>query len=141
MNTLHQLMDMMRNAPNDGNQRVYSDENGMGNLLEADGSMPGAGLFASPRSMPMDMSKEERFSRKVFVGGLPPDIDEGKGRSGQARSSPAASRSRGNHRSLSTLRPVDCRLAAQAREQILLSSQGLRVPHLHLRTLGTRSDR
>jgi hypothetical protein len=85
MNTLHQLMDMMRNAPNDGNKRAYNDENGMGNLMDPESLMQSGGpsssntgLFASPRSMPIDMSKEERFSRKVFVGGLPPDIDEGK---------------------------------------------------------------
>lgn len=32
-------------------------------------------LSGSPRS---DLDIMERFSRKVFVGGLPPDIDEGK---------------------------------------------------------------
>lgn len=32
-------------------------------------------LNGSPRS---DIDLGERFSRKVFVGGLPPDIDEGK---------------------------------------------------------------
>lgn len=37
--------------------------------------------MSSPaRSSPQSQSSEvtERFSRKVFVGGLPPDIDEGK---------------------------------------------------------------
>lgn len=31
---------------------------------------------SSPQSQNSDVN--ERFSRKVFVGGLPPDIDEGK---------------------------------------------------------------
>ena len=36
----------------------------------------GSSLNSSPRS-DLDAGVE-RFSRKVFVGGLPPDIDEGK---------------------------------------------------------------
>jgi hypothetical protein len=87
MSSFQQLMDMMRNASNDGTKRVYSEDNGMGNMLDAEGLMSAGGppsssstgLFnSSPRAMQMDMNKEERFSRKVFVGGLPPDIDEGK---------------------------------------------------------------
>ena len=77
-------MDMMRHVSNDGVKRVYSEDSGMGSLLDTESlisvagpSSSTGGLFASPRAMPIDMSKEERFSRKVFVGGLPPDIDEG----------------------------------------------------------------
>lgn len=40
-------------------------------------SLPlGSPARSSPQSQNSDMN--ERFSRKVFVGGLPPDIDEGK---------------------------------------------------------------
>lgn len=37
-------------------------------------------LSSPARSSPQSQSSDvnERFSRKVFVGGLPPDIDEGK---------------------------------------------------------------
>ena len=82
MGSFHQIMDMMRN---DGNKRAYNEDGNMGNLLDTESLMPGGGggqstgLFnTSPRAMPVDMNKEERFSRKVFVGGLPPDIDEGR---------------------------------------------------------------
>ncbi|CAF1050545.1 unnamed protein product [Adineta ricciae] len=86
MSSFQQLMDMMRNASNDGTKRVYNEEGGMGSMLDTEGLMSvggptssssTTGLFnSSPRAMQMDMNKEERFSRKVFVGGLPPDIDE-----------------------------------------------------------------
>ena len=33
----------------------------------------------SPHSQEAPSGKNEQYSRKVFVGGLPPDIDEGKG--------------------------------------------------------------
>ncbi len=43
-----------------------------------------SGFFSSTRSSPRSQGSQggydasgERFSRKVFVGGLPPDIDEG----------------------------------------------------------------
>ena len=42
------------------------------------------GFYGSSRSSPRSHSSgnydsdKERFSRKVFVGGLPPDIDEGE---------------------------------------------------------------
>jgi len=83
MNSFHQIMDMMRNASTDGVKRVYSDDSGMGSILDTESlisvggpSTSSTGLFGSPRGLQMDMNKEERFSRKVFVGGLPPDIDE-----------------------------------------------------------------
>ncbi len=85
MSSFHQIMDMMRNVSSDGVKRVYSDDSGMGSILDTESlisvggpSSSTTGLFGSPRAMPIDMNKEERFSRKVFVGGLPPDIDEGK---------------------------------------------------------------
>lgn len=50
-------------------------------VLSGDGVAAGvAALGGSPsRSSPHSQGSEggERFSRKVFVGGLPPDIDEG----------------------------------------------------------------
>ncbi|CAF4624580.1 unnamed protein product [Rotaria sp. Silwood1] len=84
MSSFYQAMDMMRNASNDGVKRVYSEDSGMGSILDTDSLMSVGGpstsstaLFnSSSRIMPIDMNKEERFSRKVFVGGLPPDIDE-----------------------------------------------------------------
>lgn len=49
---------------------------------EAGGFVDGPAIpLGSPaRSSPQSQGSEvtERFSRKVFVGGLPPDIDEGK---------------------------------------------------------------
>ncbi|CAF4517838.1 unnamed protein product, partial [Rotaria magnacalcarata] len=72
---------------NDGVKRVYSEDSGMGSILDTESLMSvggpssssSTGLFnSSSRIMPIDMNKDERFSRKVFVGGLPPDIDEGK---------------------------------------------------------------
>lgn len=85
MGSLQQIMDMMRNVSSDGVKRVYSDDSGMGSILDTESlisaggpSSSSMGMFNSPRGLPMDMNKEERFSRKVFVGGLPPDIDEGK---------------------------------------------------------------
>jgi len=41
---------------------------------------PNQPLSSPSRSSPHSQGSEtgERFSRKVFVGGLPPDIDEGK---------------------------------------------------------------
>jgi len=85
MSSFNQLVDMMRHVSSDGVKRVYSEDSGMGSLLDAESLMSvgggpsstsSSGLFNSTHSMPIDMSKEERFSRKVFVGGLPPDIDE-----------------------------------------------------------------
>jgi hypothetical protein len=85
MSSFQQIMDMMRNVSSDGVKRVYSDDSGMGSILDTESlisvggpSSSSTGLFGSPRGMPIDMNKEERFSRKVFVGGLPPDIDEGR---------------------------------------------------------------
>ncbi|CAF4289138.1 unnamed protein product [Rotaria magnacalcarata] len=85
MSSFYQAMDMMRNVPNDGVKRVYSEDSGMGSILDTESLMSvggpssssSTGLFnSSSRIMPIDMNKDERFSRKVFVGGLPPDIDE-----------------------------------------------------------------
>lgn len=49
---------------------------------EAGGYVDGSAIpLGSPaRSSPQSLGSEvtERFSRKVFVGGLPPDIDEGQ---------------------------------------------------------------
>lgn len=42
--------------------------------LDSSLSVLGCGLRGSPGSQG---ERIERFSRKVFVGGLPPDIDEG----------------------------------------------------------------
>ena len=144
-------MDMMRHVSSDGVKRVYSDDSGMGSILDTESlisvggpSSSSAGLFGSPRAMPVDMSKEERFSRKVFVGGLPPDIDEGndgKWINDEMKHASEICLSRGDHRPFPTLRPIDCRLAAQAREQILLSTERLRFSDIYLRTFRTRADR
>lgn len=44
------------------------------------GDGPTISMGSPARSSPQSQGSEvtERFSRKVFVGGLPPDIDEGK---------------------------------------------------------------
>ena len=60
------------------------DKDMVGGGFVPDGSS--SGFYGSSRSSPRshtsqnyDMNGDrERFSRKVFVGGLPPDIDEGK---------------------------------------------------------------
>ena len=41
-------------------------------------SQAGASSVMGPLMGNYDPNSSERFSRKVFVGGLPPDIDEGK---------------------------------------------------------------
>ena len=59
---------------------MYEDESA--NALSEDGSLDqtvpslGSPSHSSPSSQP-GLEHIERFSRKVFVGGLPPDIDEG----------------------------------------------------------------
>ena len=61
---------------------MYEDESA--NALSEDGSLDqtvpslGSPSHSSPSSQP-GLEHIERFSRKVFVGGLPPDIDEGMG--------------------------------------------------------------
>lgn len=47
-----------------------------GGFLEGNNIQIGSPARSSPHSQGSDNG--ERFSRKVFVGGLPPDIDEGK---------------------------------------------------------------
>jgi hypothetical protein len=117
MGSFHQLMDMMRNVSNDGVKRVYSEDSGMGSILDTESLMSvggpsssSAGLFNSPRAMPIDMNKEERFSRKVFVGGLPPDIDEGKDRFNLTfrEKKEFVYFYRGNHCSFSKIWSIDC---------------------------------
>lgn len=50
-------------------------EDGFPDEERADPSLPGLG---SPHCFPhQNGERVERYSRKVFVGGLPPDIDEG----------------------------------------------------------------
>ena len=51
-------------------------EDGFGEDERAEQSLPGLG---SPHCFPhQNGERVERYSRKVFVGGLPPDIDEGE---------------------------------------------------------------
>jgi len=59
-------------------QFVFSEETG-GLCEEAllDQTVPSLG---SPANTSPGADRMERFSRKVFVGGLPPDIDEGRGK-------------------------------------------------------------
>lgn len=52
------------------------DERSFGEDESGDQGLPGLG---SAHCFPhLNGERVERFSRKVFVGGLPPDIDEGK---------------------------------------------------------------
>ena len=59
---------------------IYDDDSGT--CLSEDGSLDqtvpslGSPSHSSPSSQ-HGLEHIERFSRKVFVGGLPPDIDEG----------------------------------------------------------------
>lgn len=69
---------------------LMEDPNSVGGQLDVGASLGGGGVMtggpqnppmSSPsRSSPHSQGSEtgERFSRKVFVGGLPPDIDEGE---------------------------------------------------------------
>ena len=64
MNSLQQIMDMMRNVSSDGVKRVYSDDSGMGSILDTESlisvggpSSSSQGLFGSAHSMPIDMNK------------------------------------------------------------------------------------
>ncbi|XP_018607544.1 cytoplasmic polyadenylation element-binding protein 4b isoform X2 [Scleropages formosus] len=66
------------NARNYGRRRGHSSlfpmEDGFGDDERADQGLPGLG---SPHCFPhQNGERVERYSRKVFVGGLPPDIDE-----------------------------------------------------------------
>uniref|UniRef100_A0A8C9SZ64 Cytoplasmic polyadenylation element binding protein 4 n=1 Tax=Scleropages formosus TaxID=113540 RepID=A0A8C9SZ64_SCLFO len=78
------LIDIMRaeqdslKARNYGRRRGHSSlfpmEDGFGDDERADQGLPGLG---SPHCFPhQNGERVERYSRKVFVGGLPPDIDE-----------------------------------------------------------------
>lgn len=52
------------------------DERSFGEDESSDPGLPGLG---SAHCFPhLNGERVERYSRKVFVGGLPPDIDEGK---------------------------------------------------------------
>lgn len=85
--------------PDTGSRQNYNDQGvkggkspslipGMGDDPGEEGNYPGAdgsssGFYGSTRSSPRSHASQsyepginERFSRKVFVGGLPPDIDE-----------------------------------------------------------------
>lgn len=53
-----------------------ADESG-GNFLDGNLQTIGSPARSSPHSQG-SADNGERFSRKVFVGGLPPDIDEGE---------------------------------------------------------------
>lgn len=55
------------------------------NLLDdGHGNQGVPGVLGSPNCYPHQNGERiERFSRKVFVGGLPPDIDEGEGERGE----------------------------------------------------------
>ncbi|XP_028838973.1 cytoplasmic polyadenylation element-binding protein 4b isoform X1 [Denticeps clupeoides] len=66
------------NARNYGRRRGHSSlfpmEDGFGDDERAEQTLPGLG---SPHCFPhQNGERVERYSRKVFVGGLPPDIDE-----------------------------------------------------------------
>lgn len=53
-----------------------TDESGGNTFLDGNLQSIGSPARSSPHSQGSDNG--ERFSRKVFVGGLPPDIDEGE---------------------------------------------------------------
>lgn len=105
------------------------------NLLDdGHGNQGVPGVLGSTNCYPHQNGERiERFSRKVFVGGLPPDIDEGKGKtqwlvpSSWSRATVCSLfahlfSSRWNHLKLPPLRPPGGGLASQSWEQILLST-------------------
>ena len=53
---------------------------GLGEEMGGEGGVPGSAYYSAVRQCASPRSNydgdRERFSRKVFVGGLPPDIDE-----------------------------------------------------------------
>uniref|UniRef100_A0A8C9UAA1 Cytoplasmic polyadenylation element binding protein 4 n=1 Tax=Scleropages formosus TaxID=113540 RepID=A0A8C9UAA1_SCLFO len=60
--------------PINGHSSLFPMEDGFGDDERADQGLPGLG---SPHCFPhQNGERVERYSRKVFVGGLPPDIDE-----------------------------------------------------------------
>ncbi|XP_056123808.1 cytoplasmic polyadenylation element-binding protein 4b isoform X2 [Rhinichthys klamathensis goyatoka] len=60
--------------PINGHSSLFPMEDGFPDEERADQSLPGLG---SPHCFPhQNGERVERYSRKVFVGGLPPDIDE-----------------------------------------------------------------
>lgn len=79
----NQLLDIMRTAPVE--QQQENSKNEIPYLLE-EGHAAGDGNLEQGQTIPnlsspqssckSTLEKVERFSRKVFVGGLPPDIDE-----------------------------------------------------------------
>ena len=83
------------------------------------------GFYGSSRSSPRSHSSQnydsdrERFSRKVFVGGLPPDIDEGEACL-LTRPDLTVLYCRRDHGLLQTVRAAGGGLASQGREQVLL---------------------
>lgn len=65
----------MANIPPLGHSSLFPMEDGFPDEERAEQSLPGLG---SPHCFPhQNGERVERYSRKVFVGGLPPDIDEG----------------------------------------------------------------
>ncbi|KAK3095783.1 hypothetical protein FSP39_019015 [Pinctada imbricata] len=70
-----QLLDIMR-ATADQNDHVKAKSFAFGDYEEDGLDANIAGLNGIPRGSPGSGERIERFSRKVFVGGLPPDIDE-----------------------------------------------------------------
>lgn len=81
----HCLNDIMKGVGNDGGHHDFKGKPYYprieDHIVEESGGYDGLTLpigspaRSSPQSQNSDMN--ERFSRKVFVGGLPPDIDEG----------------------------------------------------------------
>uniref|UniRef100_A0A8D0CHP6 Cytoplasmic polyadenylation element binding protein 4 n=1 Tax=Scleropages formosus TaxID=113540 RepID=A0A8D0CHP6_SCLFO len=70
------LIDIMRAEQDSlkGHSSLFPMEDGFGDDERADQGLPGLG---SPHCFPhQNGERVERYSRKVFVGGLPPDIDE-----------------------------------------------------------------
>ena len=85
-------------------------------------------FYGSSRSSPRSHSSQnydsdrERFSRKVFVGGLPPDIDEGDPSLRLSAVFTLHLSCRRDHGILQEVWPPRSGLASQGGEQILFSS-------------------
>ncbi|XP_048744586.2 cytoplasmic polyadenylation element-binding protein 2-like isoform X2 [Ostrea edulis] len=73
----NQLLDIMRNSGDHADPLKVKPSFGFGDLDEEALDPSLAVLGCGPRGSPGSQGERiERFSRKVFVGGLPPDIDE-----------------------------------------------------------------
>lgn len=77
MNAWHLLLALPYIFPPPGRSSLFPIDDNL--LDDGHGNQGVPGVLGSPNCYPHQNGERiERFSRKVFVGGLPPDIDEGE---------------------------------------------------------------